>query len=57
MSTSISRGPSSKLRVRPPSLSTLFAARRSRRAEPSHATAATAFQKSRCAVNPTGSVR
>ncbi len=57
MSTSISRGPFTKLGVRPTRRSTDCAALSSWPAVPLHRIAAAAFQKARWSVKPTGSVR
>jgi len=54
---SISRGPLRKLFVRPTRRSTPLSADSKAEGDPSQRIAATAFQKGRCAVNPTGSVR
>jgi hypothetical protein len=56
MSTSISRGPFRKLRVRPTRRSTSWQSRSSARALPLQEISVTRFQKSGCVVYPTGSV-
>jgi hypothetical protein len=57
MSTSISRGPFTKLCVRPTRRSTACAARSSPLAVPLQRIATATFQKSGWSVKPTGSVR
>jgi hypothetical protein len=57
MSTSISRGPFTKLNVRPTRRSTDCAARSSWTGVPLQRIATAAFQKARWSVKPTGSVR
>ncbi len=56
MSTSISRGPFGKVGLRPTDRSTDCVRRSSAAGPRLHRIAATAFQKSGCAANPTGSV-
>jgi hypothetical protein len=57
MSTSISLGPFRNVGVRPTRRSTLRTARSSATGVPRQSISTTAFQKSGCSENPTGSVR